>query len=115
MAFKKAMVHKSGQMLILNTLVIGLMGRNMEREHRNGLMGLSIQVIGKTMLYRVMVSIFGVMEGYLKDNGKIISYMAKGYSLGKMVEYTKARMKTMLRADMEFIHGLMARNLKDNG
>ena len=81
----------------------------------NGQMDLSIRVIGLMMQFKVPEDIFGVMVEHFKDNGKIINFMEKAYSLGWTVEHTADHMKTMPKVVLEPTLGQMERSLKGNG
>ena len=57
----------------------------------------------------------GVMEELLRDNGKTISFMARGCSLGLTEEFTKDPMSLTPKADLESTNGQTERSSKDNG
>ena len=49
------------------------------------------------------VNIFGLMEEYIKDNGKIINYMEEAFIHGQMVVDMKVNMKMIRKVAMVHI------------
>jgi hypothetical protein len=57
----------------------------------------------------------GMMEEYMKVNGKIINSMGKEYTHGQMAENMKECMWMIKKKDTEYIFGLMVESMRVNG
>lgn len=64
----------------------------MEKEFSCGQTSQNTQEISSTTTLRAKESTSGLMEGCMKENGKITKCMVKGFSLGEMAGDTKANM-----------------------
>ena len=65
--------------------------------------------------YTEKENINGVLVVSTRDHSSKITCMALANSRGLMVRLTKENMRMMLKMASEFLHGLAAKDTKDNG
>lgn len=88
---------------------------SMARDSSHGLMVANSMVISRTIRFRVMEFILGLMKESLSVRGSTTKWMVKEFSLGKMAENTTENTRMTKNMDLVFLFGQMAANTKANG
>ena len=91
------------------------MERKTAKALSNGLMGQLMLGNLQIIILMAMVSMSGLMAEGMREDGKIIKWMEKEYSLGRMVENILESMLMIKKKDMVSLHGQKAKFIKATG